>query len=82
MEFFGSNLKIERIKNQKNNWVLKIVTVATKCDFKHYVNTETPECISLNIFFSWPTVTLFFNFQLTVVVVFFSDITFVQQLYM
>ena len=39
---FGSNLKIERIKNQKNNWVLKIVTVAAKCDFNHYVNTETP----------------------------------------
>ena len=48
--FFGSNLKIERIKNQKNNWVLKIVTVASKCDFKHYVNTETPKCISLNVF--------------------------------
>ena len=36
---FGSNLKIERIRN---NWVLKIVTVAAKCDFKHYVNIETP----------------------------------------
>ena len=40
--FFGSNLKIEMVKNQKNNWVLKIVTVAAKCDFKHYGNTETP----------------------------------------
>ena len=39
MSFFGSNLKIERIKNQKNSWVLKIVTVAAKCDFKQYVNT-------------------------------------------
>ena len=32
--FFGSSLKKKRIKNQKNNWVLKIVTVAAKCDFK------------------------------------------------
>ena len=40
--FFGSNLKIEKIKNQKNNWGLKIVTVAAKCDFRHYVNTEAP----------------------------------------
>ena len=40
--FFGSNLKIERIINHKNNWVLKIVTVAAKSDFKHSVSTETP----------------------------------------
>ena len=39
---FWEQLKIKRIKNQKNNWVLKIVTVAAKCDFKHYVNTNTP----------------------------------------